>query len=130
MKKVSAYDKYSLFVIVSTIIVSFITIISNKAEQYEGMQYIPIAYVVLFTVNKALHCYSKKNKGLLLVNILMYIKYVFAIFIIVMLKDYSEPSFYCRLATQSSYSTAIVYMIIELVSINFIILLLGKYFYR
>ena len=128
--KNSTYDKYKIFVIISTLILFFITLIAEKTSRYFGIEFIPLIYLIFFIFNKALHNYSRDNKGLLLLNILMYIKYVFAIMIIVVTNDYNEPSFYATTASANSYFMAIIYMIIELISIHFIVFLFGRHFYR
>lgn len=130
MKISSTYDKYKIFVIISTIITIFIAVLCDKPETYKGMELIPLIYILFFILNKPLHNYCKTHNGLLLLNVLMYIKYVLSILIIGISKDYTGPSFYMISASENSYHMAIIYMIAELISIHLVILFFSKHFYR
>lgn len=130
MKKNKLYNYYRTLVIISSVITIFLSIVVEKNNGYQYIYFIPIVYLVAFILTKSLHIYSRKHIGLLILNILMYIRYVISTAIVIIKKDFGVPGFYAIEILDSSNSLSIFLIIIEMISIFFIIAFFTKLFYK
>ena len=123
------YKNYQLFVIVSTILIILYSIYIDNENGYFFMFLIPLTYLICFCFAKQFNKLSSNYNGMFILNILMYIKYSLSIFIIDFFKDYYSKSFYVISPNESLVKEAIVYILIEIVSIFIIIFFFGKKIY-
>lgn len=102
----NGYRVYKRVVFITTIITIFVALLSNKGYGYEFIYFIPIVYLVLFMICKRVHLYSSKYSGLLILNGLMFLKYVIAILATCATQSYTLPSYYAVSVSQFSYHWA------------------------
>ena len=124
------YKIYKKFVVIISVITCIISIISYKTEGYKYIFFIPIVYLIMFLLCKRLHEYSRHNKGMLILNGFMFIKYVISILLICIYQDYKLPRYYAINVSDYSYQLATLYIIIEMISIFFIIIFFADFFYK
>ena len=130
MSKKDLYNKYETWVVVSTIITLFLAIIADKENGYEIIYLIPFSYLILFILNKPMHKYSKMYKGMLILNGILYIKYVVAIFFIIINEDYGKPIYTGTVPSEESCMQAIIYILIEMIFIFATVFFLSGKFYK
>ena len=130
MIKRKLYIKYQVFVIISAIFTSFLGFVSIKENGYELIFLIPFIYSLLFMVNKPMHRYSKTHNGMLVLNGILYIKYVIAIFFIIINKDYSNAVYTGKVPSAESCEQAIIYILMEMIFVFGIIFLFANMFYK
>lgn len=130
MKKNSYYTIYKWFVIVLSIITFLSCIVSENENGYRMIAILPAAYLVLFIVNRPLHYYSRNYIGMLMINVVMFIKYIITTLLIVTTGDYYLPSAYRGYIGESSNDQAIIILLAEMVSIFLIINFLAPFIYR
>lgn len=126
----TGYNVYKLIVIISTIITVFVSILVDKGCGYEYVSLIPIAYLILFTLCKKIHFYSVNFNGILLLNGLMFLKYVIAILAICSTKSFSLASYYTADISISSYHLATIILMLEEIVIFLTIELFSTSIYR
>lgn len=130
MNKGKFYKNYEILVIISTIVTIFLGVISDKGEGYELIFLIPLIYFFLFILNKPMHKYSKTHYGMLMLNLVLYLKYVIAIFCIIINKDYSNPIYTGTVPAPESCMQAIIYILIEMIFIFGVVFLFANTFYK
>lgn len=130
MNKRNLYSKYEIWVIASTVITLFLAIIADKGSGYEIIYLIPLSYLILFIFNKPMHKFSKKYNGMLILNVILYIKYIVAIFFIIVNEDYGKPIYTGIVPSEESCTQAIIYILIEMISIFVIVYFLSGKFYK
>lgn len=128
MKKL--YNYYKIFVILLTVITIFVSIITSTTNGYEFVFLIPTIYLLLFLLFKRIHIYSREYIGLMILNIIAFIKYSLSILIVVINKDFYTPTIYSTIISSNTYSKAIIYMIIELLVVFFTVELFSDSIYR
>lgn len=124
------YDKYKIFVIIFTLVTFFFSLISETANGYQFLPWIPLVYCLLFLFNSKIHYYSKQHYGMFILNIIMFIRYTVASFFIVLNQDFGRPPYKGITPSTSSCKLAIIYMIIELITIFMIIILFSDKIYK
>lgn len=124
------YMKYEIFVAVSAIFTAFLGFISDKEKGYELIFLIPLIYVFLFIFNKWMHKYSKTHYGMLILNVILYIKYVVAIFFIIINKDYGNAVYTGKVPSSESCTQAIIYILVEMIFIFGMIFIFAKMLYK
>ena len=124
------YRKYKIIVIFISILTILLSIWSEKAEGYEFITFIPLTYLLLFLGTKRIHFYSERYNGLLLLNGLMFLKYVVAILAICVTHSYILSSYYAVSITKSSYHWATLILIGEVISLFVIIELFSSSIYK
>ena len=115
------YNVYKFIVIVFTILTFLISLIVDKNKGYEYVCFIPLTYLIFFIFFKRIHKYSCNFKGIFLLNIFTFIKYVISIFLICILKNYDVPSYYAISISTTSYYYATILIIIEMITVFFTI---------
>lgn len=124
------YNYYKFLVILFTIVTIFVSIIFPTNNGYENIFLIPTIYLLLFLVFKRIHYYSREYIGLMILNVLAFIKYSLSTLIIVVSKDFSTPSIYSAIISSNIYSKAIIYIVIELVVVFFTVELFSDTIYH
>lgn len=109
----TGYKIYKMIVIISTIITVFVSILVDKGYGYEYIFLIPIVYLILFTICKKIHFYSNHFNGILLLNGLMFLKYIIAILATCITKSFSLANYYAVDISISSYHLATIILVLE-----------------
>ena len=124
--------KYILYrngIIIFSIITFLLSLIIDKNQGYIFIPFIPLCFLFMFVFSKKIHRYSSKYRGMLLLNIFMVIKYIFAIFLICLFRDFEIPSYYAVGVSDKSFQLATLYIIVEMISIFITIELFSSKFY-
>jgi len=124
------YKLYRIFVLIITSITIFCSIRVKKGDGYEYMALIPVIFLIMFVSFPRFNRYSKRYSGLFLLNILMFLKYVVAIFFVCSIGTYSLSSYYVVYVPTSSYHTATALIIGEMMSLFIVVELLSDSIYR
>ena len=124
------YKVYKLIVIIVSILTVMVSIISEKGVGYEYVTAIPVVYLVLFIVCKRFHKYSQQYNGLLILNGLMFLKYIVAILATCVTKSYSLASYYAVSVSVSSYHMATLILVGEEISLFCLVELLSQAIYK
>lgn len=124
------YDKYRILVIIFTIFTFFVSIILPKSDGYHYVFLLPLVYFFLFILNSRLHKYSENYFGMFILNVLMFVRYVLAIILIVINKDFRNPPYTGVTPSPESCELAIIFMLIEMFSIFAIIFLFSDKIYN
>ena len=86
--------------------------------------------MILFIFNNNFHKYSKRSSGMLILNIVLYIKYVISIFFIIINKDYGNAFYTGRMPLAESNQKAIVYILLEMFFIFITIFMFAGKIYK
>ena len=125
----SQYRIYYIFNCCLSIFTFFLTAIVDKGSGYEYMPLIPLLYFVLFVLGKDIHYYSTRYPGMLLLNVLMFLKYVITYFFLAINHNYELARYYKISISESSYHIATIFILIEMFSIFTVISLFAHRFY-
>ena len=109
----NGYTIYKTLVLIFTIITLIISISVDKGEGYEYVYFIPLVYLVLFLTCTKMHIYSAQYNGILILNGLMFLKYVVAILATCLSKSYALPSYYAVSISAVSYHLATLILVGE-----------------
>lgn len=126
----NGYKVYKNVILITTIIAVFVSLLSNKGYGYEFIYFVPSVYLVLLIMCKRVHFYSSKYNGLLILNVLMFFKYVVAILAICVTQSYTLPSYYAVSVLQSSYHWATFIVIGEEIAVFLTIELCADTIYK
>lgn len=100
-----------------SIITFFVSFIVDKGIGYELMPIIPLVYFVCFALGKDIHYYSVRYPGVLILNVLMFLKYVVTIFFTSINHNYELARYYQINVIETSYRMATIIILIELCSV-------------
>ena len=128
MKK--KYFAYTQIVIVFSLITFFVSFAIEKDPGYTYIPLIPLCYIIMFIIFKKIHYYSKNYNGIFLLNIFMFIKYVVAVLLICVFKNFSVPKYYAMTISNLSYYYATILIIFEMITIFFAIELFADKIYK
>lgn len=126
----NGYKTYRTIVLITTIVTLFVTIAADKGTGYEFVTFIPLVYLILFMSCKKMHYYSARYNGLLMLNGLMFLKYVIAILATCATKSYLLASYYAVSVSSSSYHWATLILIGEETAVFLTVELFSGAIYR
>ena len=120
------YNIYKKTVLVFTIVTFFEALITKHENGYEFIAIIPLAYFVCFMLSKNFHKYSRQYNGLLILNGLMFLKYVVTVFVVCITGGYKLNSYYVVSISTSSYYWATIILVGELISIFLVVRMIKR----
>lgn len=123
------YQIYYMFNCCFSVMTFFFTAIVDKGLGYEYMPLIPLLYFVFFVMGKDIHYYSIRYPGMLLLNVMMFLKYVVTVFFLAVNHNYELARYYKISVSESSYHIATLVILIEMCSIFTVISLFAHRFY-
>ena len=124
------YDFYKKFNILFTCITFVLCVLKEKWNGYTYIFLIPLFYLPFFTFTNSMHRISRKKVGMLLLNIIMFYKYIITSFLVVLNQDFNAPHAYVNYIESYYNSISIFYLLGEMISIFLIIIFLNKKIYK
>lgn len=112
-----SYRIYYIVNLVTTISTILLSVFEDKGEGYEWMPIIPFVYLILFAFGTKLHSYSKQFLGMLILNFIMFIKYVLTNLFLCINQNYSLATYYMVSVDPASFHTATILIVIEMLSV-------------
>lgn len=112
-----SYRIYYIVNLVTTFSTILLSVFVDKGEGYEWMPIIPFVYFILFAFGTRLHSYSKQFPGMLILNFIMFIKYVLTNLFLCINQNYSLARYYRVSVDPSSFHTATILIVIEMLSV-------------
>lgn len=123
------YRIYYVVVVVVSLFTLVVCLVSERGEGYEFLPIIPGLYLPLFCLNSKLHKLSVEYLGMMLLNIVMFVKYVITNLATCLFSEYDLPSYYVNPVSNSSFFHATLVITVEMISISYLIALFSDIFY-
>ena len=124
------YKIYQTTVVIITILTIAVSIICEKGFGYEYIYSIPTVYLLLFITCRRMHVYSAKYNGLLMLNGLLFLKYVIAILATCATKSFALANYYAVSISLDSYHLATLILVGEEIAIFVTVELFSDRIYR
>lgn len=124
------YRAYRITVIVITFLTVVITLYADKGNGYDLMPLIPGVFLVLYAASNKIHIYSESHEGMLILNIIMFLKYVLTYLFVAICNSYIPPRYFVNTVQSGSFRQGTILIIAEMVSIFAVIELFSDSIYR